>query len=520
MISKRSKSIEAPQGTFQYIVQEKDTLTSLAAKYDVNLSLMKRVNKMMSDVIFAGQIIFIPNADYETLHKEQASLKPGRIERLSSSQKEGCVHPPRPLSNNEIEKLEEECYHKFIKIQASYITRSDEEVSGVLLITPDGVMFDPDSSNVVVQERGAQDFQMVDSIMSIISVTIYHDERALDKNLEHADLLIKSSKETELESLHKSDAGPNETYDASKELKLTERNQLKVYLKLKVHKNIHALKSFKVDNKVRSVTRLDHWFSIPLDSKVDQMYAFFKKWTPSMANASDSDDVNFVQVESDSDIAEIIDDCTDQNKEISSMIKKTHLVKDWEIVSLKEHRRLMAVVEIKKLPLPELLEPSRILKEPQIATLACNLPAMMEGLSWYLLYSTENHGFSLNTLFRKLTHFDSAAFLIIQDVSDNVFGAMVVGQIKLSDHFHGCGESYLFTFYPEFKRFNWTGINSYFVKGNTDSLIIGASEGNNGIWLDAELYHGRTQMCQTFDNELLSSTEDFVVKCLEVWSFK
>ena len=52
--------------------------------------------------------------------------------------------------------------------------------------------------------------------------------------------------------------------------------------------------------------------------------------------------------------------------------------------------------------------------------LACNLPAMMEGLSWNLLYSTENHGFSLNTLFRKLAHFDSAAFLIIQDVSDNV----------------------------------------------------------------------------------------------------
>lgn len=61
------------------------------------------------------------------------------------------------------------------------------------------------------------------------------------------------------------------------------------------------------------------------------MYAFFKKWTPSMANASDSDDVNFVQVEPDSDIAEVIDDCTDQNKEILSMIKKTHLVKDWEV---------------------------------------------------------------------------------------------------------------------------------------------------------------------------------------------
>ena len=49
-----------------------------------------------------------------------------------------------------------------------------------------------------------------------------------------------------------------------------------------------------------------------------------------MANASDSDDMNFVQVESDSDIAEVIDDYSDHNREISS-IKKTHLVKDWEV---------------------------------------------------------------------------------------------------------------------------------------------------------------------------------------------
>ena len=65
----------------------------------------------------------------------------------------------------------------------NFILMKQEEVSGVLLITPDGVMFDPDVSNIVVKERGAQDFQMVDSIMSIISITIYHDERALDQNL-------------------------------------------------------------------------------------------------------------------------------------------------------------------------------------------------------------------------------------------------------------------------------------------------------------------------------------------------
>ena len=43
--------------------------------------------------------------------------------------------------------------------------------------------------------------------------------------------------------------------------------------------------------------------------------------------------------------------------------------------------------------------------------------------------------------------------------------------------------------------------------------------GNNGLWFDSDLYHGRTQTCQTFENEILTVSEDFVVKCIEVWSF-
>lgn len=41
-----------------------------------------------------------------------------------------------------------------------------------------------------------------------------------------------------------------------------------------------------------------------------------------------------------------------------------------------------------------------------------------------------------------------------------------------------------------------------------------------GIWLDGDLFHGRSHKCKTFGNEgPLSSTEDFVVKTLEAWGF-
>ena len=48
--------------------------------------------------------------------------------------------------------------------------------------------------------------------------------------------------------------------------------------------------------------------------------------------------------------------------------------------------------------------------------------------------------------------------------------------MKVSDHFYGTGESLLFRFTPEFQVFNWTGDNMYFIKGNNESLAIGAGE--------------------------------------------
>jgi hypothetical protein len=46
----------------------------------------------------------------------------------------------------------------------------------------------------------------------------------------------------------------------------------------------------------------------------------------------------------------------------------------------------------------------------------------------------------------------------------------------VSDHFYGTGESLLYKFNPSFKVFHWSGENLYFIKGNPESLAIGAGE--------------------------------------------
>lgn len=44
--------------------------------------------------------------------------------------------------------------------------------------------------------------------------------------------------------------------------------------------------------------------------------------------------------------------------------------------------------------------------------------------------------------------------------------------------------------------------------------------GRFGLWLDADLYHGRSNSCSTFNNDILSKKEDFIIQDVEVWTFE
>jgi hypothetical protein len=100
-----------------------------------------------------------------------------------------------------------------------------------------------------------------------------------------------------------------------------------------------------------------------------------------------------------------------------------------------------------------------------------------------------------------------------------VFGALTSCALQVSEHFYGTGESLLFRFSPEFQVYNWTGENLYFIKGNNESLSIGAGDGKFGLWLDGDLYLGRSESCKTYGNDPLTPKVDFVVKTLECWAF-
>ena len=103
----------------------------------------------------------------------------------------------------------------------------------------------------------------------------------------------------------------------------------------------------------------------------------------------------------------------------------------------------------------------------------------------------------------------------------SVFGALLSAAPKRSERFEGTGETFVFKLKPGFKVFKWTGENTYFYKLDGDCMIVGSSKGSHAIWLDADLYQGRTRACATFDNPpLIEGREDFTLKALECWAFE
>lgn len=198
--------------------------------------------------------------------------------------------------------------------------------------------------------------------------------------------------------------------------------------------------------------------------------------------------------------------------------------REWEIITIEECKRRLSLLDLdpSKFPLPEGAATSTILDEEQIRQIIRILPARAEGYPWVLVYSTLQHGFSLKTLYRNMNQWGeemSPTLLVVKDTTNQIFGTIVNCPIVPKDHFYGNGESLLFTFYPEFQDFRWTGENNFFIKGNLESLAIGASHGHNGLWFDEDLYHGRTESCLTFDNPPLTSKEDFLIAAVEAWGF-
>ncbi|XP_009681165.2 nuclear receptor coactivator 7 isoform X2 [Struthio camelus] len=259
----------------------------------------------------------------------------------------------------------------------------------------------------------------------------------------------------------------------------------------------------------KKIKQPEYWFAVPRE-RVDHLYTFFVQWSPEIYG-KDAKEQGFVVVEKEE--LDMIDNFFSEPT-----------TKSWEIITVEEAKRRKSVCSYYEDDdddtLPVLKHHSALLENMHIEQLARRLPARVQGYPWRLAYSTLEHGTSLKTLYRKSASLDSPVLLVIKDMDNQIFGAYATHPFRFSDHYYGTGETFLYTFSPNFKVFKWSGENTYFINGDMSSLELGGGGGRFGLWLDADLYHGRSNSCSTFNNDILSKKEDFIIQDVEVWTFE
>ncbi|XP_026146210.1 nuclear receptor coactivator 7-like isoform X2 [Carassius auratus] len=702
--SQTKKERSKPPGTVEFTVGPKDTLNSIALKFNITPNKLVQLNRLFSHSVVPGQKLFVPDVDQSERSSEHLTAAESTEKELKdseSSRRSGRFvrRDTSPLSEDESPATV-----KFLKMSCKFFTDGMGVVGGVMIITPNNIMFDPHKSDPLVIENGCEEYGLICPMEEVLSVALYDDvsrmklkdalpspgeweelpsERDLnpfsryealgapnqpivlddietavseisecqiadkspsDEGFTELELLQSESsttcsclegaplqeqrktktdkaetsyrvEEDEDEGLHNRSTddtaellhskptalmhdGKDATTEVNEETKTrgetlvngvsaieaTTRDQkakatledsgkcsgspgpnlednkgpnsdatlseaelrrraneaeMKSWLLKRMQRPIEDMllsneeKSkappmflcFKVGKPMRKSfaagrtsspahsyvgrgRQPEYWFAVPQE-RVDHLYSFFIQWSPD-TYGKDAQEQGFVVVEKD--------ELTMIDNFFSDPIPRS-----WEIITTNEAKRRQSFSFEDEEPLdllPVLMDPSALLEDTHIEKLSTRLPARVQGYPWHLVYSTVVHGTSLKTLYRNLMDVDCPVLMVIKDMDNQIFGAFSTHPFRLSEHYYGTGETFLYSFCPEIKVYRWMGENSYFVKGNTDSLQIGGGGGHLGLWLDADLYHGTTSKCSTFNNLPLSSKQDFTIQNLEVWSFE
>ncbi|KAI8807867.1 TLD-domain-containing protein [Cladochytrium replicatum] len=183
-----------------------------------------------------------------------------------------------------------------------------------------------------------------------------------------------------------------------------------------------------------------------------------------------------------------------------------------------------------------------ILKEPLAEKLRAHMPPLLrEGSKWRLIYSMDQHGISMHTLYENgmrqsnladYGRMSSSTLLVIRDDELNVFGAFGTDVLKLHVGYFGTGECFLWKLDQLRSKkptteddqaisvFHATGANEYLMLCEPHCIAFGGGYGRFGLWIDDQLLNGHSERCATFDNERLSASADFTVLGMEIWGFE
>lgn len=197
--------------------------------------------------------------------------------------------------------------------------------------------------------------------------------------------------------------------------------------------------------------------------------------------------------------------------------------------------------------IPKRSNQSSILDDDDFSEIVFNgVPVRFHENTLKLLYSTENNGMSLRTLYNRTKNI-SPSIIAIRDTKQRVFGCYATQSWKSSStRYYGTGECFVFGKPSQddnktMKVFKWSRNNSLFQFTSNSSLAIGGGATSHfALWIDEDLFMGTTSSCSTFDNppltqcsendeenqakidqqkQSMDQANEFEILVLEVWGF-
>uniref|UniRef100_A0A8D2MS47 Oxidation resistance protein 1 n=1 Tax=Zonotrichia albicollis TaxID=44394 RepID=A0A8D2MS47_ZONAL len=745
----RRMSFQKPRGTLEYSVESRDTLNSIALKFDTTPNELVQLNKLFSRAVVPGQILYVPDPDYISSVDSSPSLSPvsplsptsseAELDKATVNDSDGvqqkesavspahaCVRPSRVVSSTSEE--EEAFTEKFLKINCKYITNGKGTVNGVLLVTPNNIMFDPHKMDPLVQENGCEEYGIMCPMEEVMSAALYkeivdskikeslsidveqlsvrelgHSKKAAKSNTDDTDSRVRDtgndsastaprsteeslsedvfteselspireelvssdelrqdkssgassesvqtinqtsaecltvisdsneaasdlkpsaemvvgvkqfgthlssesakmslkggresgentadvlqqslqrsqgseehSKETEVgkdqgsslgkkaDEMEEECPGCEDTTDSQRKeapskgkvvgeqsqdseaeveelrklwkthtmqqtkqqrenmhqdsqkeisqkavsagdgrlegssvMKEKRRHRSHKFLCLRVGKPMRKTFVSQASATMQQYAQRDkkheYWFAVPQE-RTDHLYVFFIQWSPEIYAEDTGDSLRepgFIVVKKKDE------------PETSEESSTEDAAKEWEVVSVAEYHRRIDALNSEEL--------RTLCRRLQITTREDTNSQQATSIKTDL----EPEAFRPNL--------SDPSELLQPEQIEKVFGALASEPFKVSDGFYGTGETFMFTFSPDFEVFKWTGDNMFFIKGDMDSLAFGGGGGEFALWLDGDLYHGRSHSCKTFGNHTLSKREDFTIQDIEIWAFE
>eukprot|EP00069_Balaena_mysticetus_P021938 bmy_13850T0 len=177
--------VQKPQGTMEYTAGSQDTLNSIALKFNITPNKLVELNKLFTHTLVPGQVLFVPDDNFPSSTLRLSSSSPGATVSPSSSDAEYDKLPDADLARKALKPIErvlsstseedEPGVVKFLKMNCRYFTDGKGVVGGVMIVTPNNIMFDPHKSDPLVIENGCEEYGLICPMEEVVSIALYND---------------------------------------------------------------------------------------------------------------------------------------------------------------------------------------------------------------------------------------------------------------------------------------------------------------------------------------------------------